>query len=54
MKLSEKQALVLLDLAKASLSLVGGWGGYTQDTIRQTVQAIINQQSDELIELEDK
>ncbi len=54
MKLSEKQAVIMFDVLKHSLQFVGGFGGYTAETLQGLVHEIINQQSDELVELERK
>jgi hypothetical protein len=43
----------LIDIAKASTTLAGYWGGYSpQDRIR-LVNEIINQQSDEVVEVKE-
>jgi hypothetical protein len=52
MRLTEKQAIILFDIAKYAMSFVGGVGGYDRATISKTVDQILNQQSDELIELD--
>lgn len=53
MRITEKQLLMLLDIAKASTVLVGVWGGYSpQDRIR-LVNDIINQQSNDIQEIKD-
>lgn len=52
MKLTEKQAIILFDIAKYSLCIVGGCGGYSHDTISKIVDQILNQQSDEPVELD--
>jgi hypothetical protein len=52
MRLTEKQAIILFDIAKYAMSFVGGVGGYDRATISKTVDQILNQQSDEIIELD--
>jgi hypothetical protein len=52
MKLSEKQAIVMFDILKHSLQFVGGFCGYTTETLNKITNEIINQQSDELIQLD--
>jgi hypothetical protein len=53
MKITEKQLLMLIDIAKASTNLVGSFGGYSpQDRVR-LVNEIINQQSNEVVEVKD-
>jgi hypothetical protein len=54
MRLTEKQAIILFDIAKYSLSFVGGCAGYSHDTISQIVDQILNQQSDEPVELDQR
>ena len=51
MILSEKQALILLDLAKYTLCLAGTVAGYNEETRSRLVNEIINQQPDRLIEI---
>lgn len=53
MKLSEKQAMMLLDIAKDSLRIAGHFGGYPPAIRGQLVNDIINQQSNELKELDE-
>lgn len=52
MKLTEKQAIILFDIAKYATSFVGGCTGYSHDTIQTVVNQILNQQSDEPVELD--
>jgi hypothetical protein len=54
MKLSDKQALILLDIAKWATQVAGGVAGYSQNTIHCTVNDIINQQDNTPRELNDK
>ena len=54
MILSDKQAMVLFDIAKWSLCIAGGAAGYPHDFLVNLVQQIDNQQSDELKELQIK
>lgn len=51
MKLSNRQALVLTDVLKASLAFVHGLGGYSAETLNRLYNDIVNQQSDQLVEL---
>ena len=52
MKLSEKQFLMLLDIAKFSLITDQTFGGYTYVTRQQLVNDLINQQSNDLTNIE--
>lgn len=52
MRLTEKQAIILFDIAKYVMAFVGDVGGYDRSTISKLVDQILNQQSDELIELD--
>ncbi len=52
MRVSEKQLLMLIDIAKDSLRISGLFGGYTPQIRLQMVNDIINQQSNELKEIE--
>ena len=52
MRLTEKQAIILLDIAKYVMAFVGDVDGYDSSTISKLVDQILNQQSDELIELD--
>lgn len=52
MRLTEKQAIILFDIAKYSMSFSGGCAGYDRETISKIVDQILNQQSDEIIELD--
>ena len=54
MKITEKQLLMLVDIAKASTSLVGSWGGYRQEDRVRLVNEIINQQSDTIITVKER
>lgn len=52
LRLSFKQALVMLDVLKASIQhYEGTFGGYPKRVREMVVNQIINQQSDEMIEL---
>lgn len=51
MRLTEKQAMVLLDLAKHSLQVCGRVAGYDEETRLRIVNEIVNQQSDDLVDL---
>jgi hypothetical protein len=48
MKLSSKQAMMLLDIAKDSLHILGNVGGYSPEVRLQLVNDVINQQSNTL------
>ena len=52
MRLTEKQAIILYDIAKYSVGFAGGFAGYDRETISQILDQILNQQSDEIIELD--
>lgn len=52
MRLSEKRAIVLFEIAKWSIGIAGGAAGYPSETIERVVKQIINQQSDTLVELD--
>ncbi len=52
MKISNKQLMMLLDIAKATLPIVGGVA-YSQEVRLQLVNEIVNQQSTELKDIED-
>ena len=52
MKVSEKQLLMLVDIAKDSLRIAGNFGGYHPQIRLQLVNDIINQQSNELKEVD--
>ncbi len=54
MKISEKQLLMLMDIAKDTLRLAGPFGGYDPQTRLQLVNDLINQQSNDLREVEPK
>lgn len=47
MKVSEKQLLMLIDIAKDSLRIAGNFGGYHPQIRLQLVNDLINQQSNE-------
>ena len=49
MRITEKQLLMLVDIAKASTALVGSFGGYSEQDRYNLVNHIINQQSDDII-----
>jgi hypothetical protein len=50
MKISEKQIIMLLDIAKDTLRIAGiRFGGYDRDSVQELINQIINQQSDDLI-----
>jgi hypothetical protein len=51
MKVSEKQLMVLFDIAKYSLHIIGSIAGYDENTRRNLVNDIINQQSNVLIDV---
>jgi hypothetical protein len=48
MKISTKQAHMLLDIAKGSLNIVAPLGGYSQEIRHQLINDVINQQSNQL------
>lgn len=52
MKVSEKQLLMLLDIAKDTLKISNPLGGYDMPTRLQLVNDVINQQSNDLKEIE--
>ena len=52
MKLTNKQALMLFDIAKDTISYMFIIGGYDTNDRRRLVDAILNQQSNELVDLE--
>ena len=52
MKISEKQLLMLLDIAKDTCEIPDNVGGYTPQLRIQLINDIINQQSDEPREVE--
>lgn len=52
MKISEKQLLMLLDIAKDSLRIMGSFGGYEPHVRLELVNDLINQQSNELKEVD--
>jgi hypothetical protein len=54
MKVSEKQLLMLLDIAKDSLRIAGFFGGYDPQTRLQLVNDLINQQSNKLKEVDEE
>ena len=51
MKLSDKQAIILFDIAKESLKFVGVFSGYTSSSRVELVNEILEQQSNKPIEL---
>lgn len=52
MKISEKQLLMLMDILKDSLRIVGVIGGYDTPTRLQLVNDLMNQQSNDIREVE--
>ena len=50
MKISEKQVMILLDIAKASLSIKNSLP-YSQEVRGEVVDAIVNQQDENLKEI---
>jgi hypothetical protein len=52
MKVSEKQLLMLMDIAKDTLRIANALGGYDLQTRLQLVNDLINQQSNDLKEIE--
>lgn len=52
MKVSEKQLLMLVDIAKDSLRIAGNFGGYHPQIRLQLVNDIINQQSNVVMEVD--
>lgn len=52
MKVSEKQLMMLVDIAKDTLRFAGFIGGYDPQTRLQLVNQLINQQSDILKEVD--
>ena len=54
MKVSEKQLLMLMDIAKDTLKISNILGGYDPQTRLQLVNDLINQQSNELKEIDEK
>lgn len=52
MKISEKQLLMLVDIAKDSLRILGPLGGYEPQTRLQMINDIMNQQSNSLVEVD--
>jgi len=52
MKLTNKQAMMLLDIVKDSVSIMGTMGGFSVENRLRLVNAILSQQSDELVDLE--
>jgi hypothetical protein len=53
MKLSTKQAMMLLDIAKDSLHILGPIGGYSPQIRLQLVNDVINQQSNTLTDTDE-
>jgi hypothetical protein len=53
MKVSEKQLLMLLDIAKDSLRIRGIFGGYEPQVRLELVNDLINQQSNSLREIDE-
>jgi hypothetical protein len=54
MKLSARQAQFLLTVLGGTLNIEGSIGGYGQTTRREMYNAIVNQQSDIIVELSDE
>ena len=54
MRVSEKQLLMLLDVLKDSLRIKGAFGGYDLQVRLQLTNDLINQQSNDLKELDEK
>ena len=52
MKVSEKQLIMLTDIAKQSLQIAGLFGGYDLPIRIQLVNDLINQQSNKLKEVD--
>lgn len=52
MKINDRQALILYDIAKWSLNVAGNVAGYDSETRHRLVNEIISQQNIELVELE--
>lgn len=53
MKISEKQLLMLMDIAKDTLKIANVLGGYDLQTRLQLVNDLINQQSNDLKEIDE-
>lgn len=51
MLVSIKQTLAVLDVLKASLKIPGSFGGYSLETRSQLIHEIINQQSNDLVDI---
>lgn len=51
MKISEKQLLVMFDILKHSTRFVGYFGGYDVETRNNLLNDIINQQSNDLVDV---
>jgi hypothetical protein len=54
MKISEKQLLMLMDIAKDTIKIANVLGGYDLQTRLQLVNDLINQQSNDLKEIDEK
>jgi hypothetical protein len=52
MKISEKQLLMLMDIAKDTLKIANVMGGYDLQTRLQLINDLINQQSNDLKEID--
>lgn len=50
MKITTKQLMMLLDIAKGSVNIMGTLGGYCQDDRLNLINDIINQQDNILID----
>lgn len=51
MKISERQLLVMFDILKHSTRFVGDFGGYDVETRNNLLNDIINQQSNDLVDV---
>ena len=51
MKITEKQLIVLFDIAKHSMRFIGDFAGYDEKTRQNLVNDIINQQSNDLVDV---
>jgi hypothetical protein len=54
MKVSEKQLLMLMEILKDSLKIRGPFGGFDPQTRLQLINDLINQQSNDLKEIDEK
>jgi hypothetical protein len=53
MKISEKQALIIIDILKETTKIDGDFSGYTREFRLNLYNDILRQQDDKLIELDD-